>query len=356
MRRDENSVSLLNIPRLDTLLLNRVAAITPKNEYIFFTLDPKLQALTERLIKESSSPHVAVVVMNPVTGKILALADKSPTIRNLALHADFPAASLFKVITAAAAVEQASISPYTNVAFRGGTYTLNQFNYLPNKSKDRRVMSVAEALGRSCNPVFGRIALRYLSPAVIRTYAEHFGFNEAIPFELPLALSQASIPQDDYQLSRTAAGFGAVFLSPVHAAAFMSGIANKGILPKPYLVDRIVSAKGEILYKGQPESLRRLVKPETAAKLLQMMEYTTTIGTSKREFILKNRPVMGNIEVAAKTGTLSGDNPEGINNWFIAAAPMNNPEIAVAVVVVHPGGISSRASHIGRKILQAYFK
>jgi peptidoglycan glycosyltransferase len=136
----------------------------------------------------------------------------------------------------------------------------------------------------------------------------------------------------------------------------MSGIANKGILPKPYLVDRIVSPKGEVLYKAQPAALRRLVKSETASKLLQMMEYTTTIGTSRREFVSKNRPILGNIDVAAKTGTLRGDNPEGINNWFIATAPIENPEIAVAVVVVHPSGISSRASNIGRQILQDYFK
>jgi peptidoglycan glycosyltransferase len=80
-----------------------------------------------------------------------------------------------------------------------------------------------------------------------------------------------------------------------------------------------------------------------------MMTATTTIGTSRKEFL-------GKVpwEVAGKTGTLKGDNPKGLNNWFIGAAPLENPRIAVAVIVINPSQVSSKASHIGRLILERY--
>jgi cell division protein FtsI/penicillin-binding protein 2 len=68
----------------------------------------------------------------------------------------------------------------------------------------------------------------------------------------------------------------------------------------------------------------------------------------------KNRPILGEIRVAAKTGTLRGDNPSGINNWFVAAAPLEEPRIALSVIVVNPQTIDTKASHIGRLIIQKY--
>jgi len=112
--------------------------------------------------------------MNPRTGKILAMAGDSPSIPNLEFHAGFPAASLFKVVTSAAAIEQAGVTPSTMVAFRGGNYTLTEANYIPNPRLDRRSMSVAEALGRSCNPVFGQLGSQYINSTLLRRYTKLF--------------------------------------------------------------------------------------------------------------------------------------------------------------------------------------
>jgi hypothetical protein len=87
---------------------------------------------------------------------------------------------------------------------------------------------------------------------------------------------------------------------------------------------------------------------------MEMMRYTTTVGTSRREFMRGSSPTLGAIDVAGKTGTLTGDNPVGLNNWFIGAAPIQNPKIAVAVITVDPRS-SSKASHLGRLVLQKYF-
>ena len=344
------------IPSFKKTLGDRYAASTPNNNIVFYSLEPDLQEFVHKTISRAAAPHAAIVVMNPSTGAILAIAGKSKTIQNIEYHTQFPAASLFKIVTAAAAIEESNVSLDTKVAFRGGTYTLNKWNYLPNAKKDRRLMSVGEAMGRSCNPVFGHIALKHLDGSILSRYAHRFGFNQSLGFEAPLDRSSAHIPHTDkYQLSRTAAGFGDVTISPIHAAALVSGVANGGLLPRPYFVERIASADGATILRTQPEYLQRIVQPETAHSLLEMMHYTTTIGTSRKAFMRGKKPVLGDIEVAAKTGTLRGKSPEGLNNWFIATAPMNNPQVAIAVITVN-AKYSSKASYLGRSVLQKFFE
>lgn len=348
-------IALSQRPRFEKRLGDRYASITKKNNFVFYTLDPELQEYVTRLVAQAQASHVAVVAMNPSNGAILAIAGKSNSIEDIEYHAGFPAASLFKVVTAAAAVEHAGIEPHSLIPFRGGTYTLNQHNYYPDASKDRRLMSVGEAMGRSCNPVFGHIGVKYLNGQVLSRYARQFGFNRPLEFEAPLPESSAWIPQDDlYELSRTSAGFGEVRVSPIHAATFMSGIANGGVLPRPQIIDTVVSPDGTIIHKQKSETLQRIVQASTAQSLMEMMRNTTTVGTSRREFMRGSTPTLGTIDVAGKTGTLTGDNPQGLNNWFIGAAPISSPQITVAVVTVDPKR-ASKASHLGRLVFQKYF-
>ncbi len=352
----DGGVQLPTLPRFGSTFQNKVAGITNSNDYVFYTVQPQLQAFTETMVRSSNAPHVAAVVMDPKTGRILAVADKSSSIPELSLHAGFPAASLFKLVTTSAALEEGFIEPDSLIKFRGGTYTLDKWNYKPDPRRDKYAMTVMEALGKSCNPVFARIALRWLSPRTLRDYAQIFGFNEDLQSDLDLPRSTAQIPDEDYQLGRTAAGFGEVNISPIHAATLMSGIANGGLLPRPNIIDRVISPSGAVKYNGQPEYLKRILRPNTAKTLLHMMEATTTIGTSRKEFMSRNKPVLPGIDVAAKTGTLKGTNPPGLNNWFIAAAPIENPQVAVSVIVVNPGGTSSRASHVGKRLIEKYFE
>lgn len=348
-----NSVHLKELPNFETEFNGRIAGLSSKNDFIFYTLDKNLQKFAKELIRRANAPHISVVAMDPSTGKILAIAEKSKSIRHLALHAGFPAASLFKIITTAAALEADAVKPNSMVHFRGGTYTLNKWNYLPDRKKDKRVLSVADALGMSCNAVFGRIALQHLSPGILRRYSERFGFNSSLGFEASLPESSAFIPDNDYELSRTAAGFGDVRISPVHAASLIAGIANEGLMPKPYLINHILSQSGKLQYQAKPETLRRIVSKKTAETLMKMLQTTTTIGTSRHEFYLKKKPLLP-VSVAAKTGTLSGSNPKGLNQWFIAAAPIDNPKIAISVISVSPAKSNAKASRIGRQLIQKY--
>ncbi len=352
--RSNNSVKLGSVPVFETVINNRIMGLTPDNKKVALTLDPKLQLAAQNIVTRSRAPHIAIVAMDPYTGRILALADRSQSIKDLALHPGFPAASLFKVVTSAAAIDHADVDPNQMVKFRGGTYTLNRWNYAPDNRRDTRKMTLVEALGRSCNVVFARVASAFLPAKVLQDYANSFGFNREIPSDLPLPPSHANIPfYDSYEFARTAAGFGDVHITPVHAAMVMSGIANGGFLPQPSLIDSIISNSGNVLYRNNPKIVQRALKANIASELLQMMEATTTIGTSKRAFYFKHRPILGDIRVAGKTGTLNGDNPEGLNNWFIGAAPIENPLIAVAVVVVN-GHDGYSASKVGRMVIEEY--
>jgi len=346
---------LSSLPQFDSYLGDRAVGLSPKNEFVFYSISEKLQEFVSKTVRGTNAPHVAAVVMEPYSGRILAAAEKSSSVNSMLMHTEFPAASMFKIVATAVALEQRSLGPDDPINFRGGTYTLERWNYLADAKRDLRSMTLTEALGKSCNPAFARLALQHLNPSLVHRQARMFGFNSDILFDSPLSESRIVIPQDnDYEFTRTVAGFGAVTISPIHAAAIMSGIANRGLLPRPSVVDRVISYDGRTVYASRPEMLRRMVSPETSDTLLQMMESTTTIGTSRRAFNGANR--LPNISVSGKTGTLRGPNPRGINNWFIGAAPIENPELAVAVVLVDPNHISTRASEIARDIFEYHFK
>jgi peptidoglycan glycosyltransferase len=290
-------------------------------------------------------------VINPKTGAIQALAQRSSSVKNLLLHTGMPAASLIKVVTTAAALETSTMSPAQLFRFRGGTYTLNKWNYKSDR-RDNRIMSVTEALGRSCNPIFSRVALSFLSPPTLTDYVAKFGFNTNLKFDLPLPESPAVVPNGEYEFGRTAAGFGDVYISPIHAAAFVGALANHGEMQRPYLVEKVLSANGERLYEAAPQSLGQTVDPHTARTLLNMMEATTTKGTSRGEFFINSRPRLPGVRVAAKTGTLNGGNPSGMTHWFVAAAPLENPTIALAILTIDAGRAATPPARIGRMILE----
>lgn len=351
---DAGEILFNDLPHFNAVYRGKVTGISSENDYIMYSLDPDLQRYAVQLVNETQSPHIAIVAMEPQTGRILALAERSHVIDHPVLHSGFPAASLFKIVTASAALETGTIVPFSKVFFRGGTYTLDKTNFAPDEKRDRLSMTVAEALGKSCNPVFARIALKYLSPNLMRHYANSFGFNSPLQFEAPLPKSIAYVPDDDFGLSRTAAGFGDVTISPLHAVTMMAAIANGGMMPKPKLVDQVLSSSGNLKYQDRSSTgSRRALRPDTARTLLRMMEATTTVGTSRRAFMAGNKPLLP-VSVAGKTGTLRGDNPKGLNNWFIAAAPIESPKIAVSVIVVNPASVSAKASQIGRRVIESY--
>ena len=164
-----------------------------------------------------------------------------PGVTGLALKALAPAASVFKLVTAAALLEQ-GVSPGEEVCFHGGRHRLDPRLLADDPRRDRRCTTLESAFGRSTNVVFAKLAGRGLDALELRDAAARFLFNTPIPFPLALEPSTALIEEDPFQLANTAAGFGPVRLTPLHAALLAAIVANGGVFVPPVLVDQVEGA------------------------------------------------------------------------------------------------------------------
>ena len=331
----------------------------PDGRVASLTIDEDLQAQAKELLVRYSLPYGALVALKPGTGEVLTLVGGSNVSKGdngyqFALRAGMPAASLIKVVSAAAAIERGGARPKHKIHFRGGNYTLNKWNYKPDVRRDTRVISLEKALATSNNPAFGRLGVQVTGADLLSSYADSFGFNRNIPFALPLEKSEFAEIIDDYSLARAAAGFGEVTISPLHAAMLIAAVANDGIMMRPKLINSFGPENQEV-ENNPPVELFRVVSADTAADLMEMMELTVKSGTGRRQFSARRAPKLKGIRIAAKTGTLSGENPEGRYHWLIAAAPIEKPEIAIAALVVDTGNAKINGAALGRLFLEHYF-
>jgi cell division protein FtsI/penicillin-binding protein 2 len=315
------------------------------------TLDPRLQARLERSLRSWTVPWGAVVLLEPATGRVLALAAHSraePSRRDLATAALAPAASIFKVVTAAALLEE-GVPAEETVCYHGGKRRLAPRNLADDPRRDRRCLTLTSAFGHSTNVVFAKLADRGLDAARLRETAERFLFNAPIAFPRPVEVSSAEIPDDEFGLANTAAGFGKVKLSPLHGALLASVVANGGVMVPPVLIDAVEGAAAP----AQAEPWRVVDEP-VAAGLARMMRSTVTEGTARRVF-RRVAPSMRGVTVAGKTGSLADASPYRDHSWFVGYAPADRPEIAVAAVVVNERLWRVRAPSLAKEALEAYF-
>jgi peptidoglycan glycosyltransferase len=308
-----------------------------------YTLVPSLQKEAERVLSQYKVPYGAIVAMEPATGRILAMAEYSqaePLAEGLLLRATYPAASLAKVVTAAAALSTGKVTPSTVYRYEGSPYKLSERKLSPrNARREGNITTLTQALGKSNNVVFAKVGADVVGPGGLAQAFDSFFFNRPIPFDLPLAPSSATVPCERYPLACTSAGFGDVHLSPIHAALIAATVANGGLAMRPFVVDEVTDASGAPLYRAVPEELGRAVEPRIASVLADMMRSTVENGTSTRTFRRYAKNLYRRVDIAGKTGTLDGDNPEGRYEWFIGFAPAENPKIAVAGLVVNQGDI-----------------
>lgn len=334
---------------------------TLKNgDKVTFTVDPAAQAAALRLLKKRPHRFGALVAIEPATGRVLAFAEnvKDPDASNPhpALEATAPAASVFKIITAAALLEAGAVRPADRVCVHGGLRRLSPSNILGNKKLDNRCRRFGVALAHSDNSIYARLAHRHLDTESLLDTAESFGFGDPLDLPWPAAISKIELPEDDrLEFARAAAGFWHTTLSPVHAATIAAGIANDGQLMRPRLVEEIADAQGEITHSESPIALRRFVKKKTARILGGMMRQTTRSGTAHKTF--SKRWPHRDIEVAGKTGSLARRDPDYLSySWFVGFAPVENPRIAVAALVGNRARWHIKGSQLAREVLAAYFR
>ncbi len=326
---------------------------------VVYTLEHELQEEALQVFRRYRVPYGAFVAVEPGTGRVLALAEYSreePELRDFCRRATYPAASLIKIITASAALETGKVTPETRVRFEGNPYRLYPRKISPaNRWRENNVHTLAEALATSNNVVFGKIGADVVGSVRLEEALHAFGFNQEIPFEFALQPSRATVPAERYPLARTAAGFGEVYVSPVHAALLAAAVGNRGVMMRPHVVDRIEDGGGRVVYRAAPAPWRRAVPEEVARKVARMMVRTVTRGTSAKVFYRYARRLRREVGVAGKTGSLTGDDPPGKYEWFIGFAPVDDPQIAVASLVVNQELWHIKGTYVAQAVMKEFF-
>ncbi|MEK7689641.1 MAG: penicillin-binding transpeptidase domain-containing protein, partial [Bdellovibrionota bacterium] len=315
----------------------------------------------------------ALVAMDAVTGQILALSsfvgpgadseDKS-RLGNLAVRASFPAASIFKVVTATAAIDRGRMTGNSIIQFTGSNHTLYRGNVLSSKSNRwTRNMKLSDAFAKSVNTVFAKLGVFHLGPQALNEYAERFGFNQAIPADLPVDIGRVDIPDDAWGIAEVASGFTRdTTMSPVQGAMIAAAIANDGVMMEPYIVQRVRGADemgtqgGGLLYEAIPRQARVTFDPTSAREIRNLMVNTIDRGTSRRSFRGFNRGPARGVEVGGKTGSLTGYEPFGKYDWFVGYATGRGRSISIAVMTAHRKYWKVKSSYLARKFIESYYR
>lgn len=352
----------------DTLFYGRVSDIlsgkTSKGASLELTIDPQAQRAAEEALGDQRG---AVVAMDPRTGAILAMYsspsyDPSPLVSHEqgtaaktweSLNADptrplvnratggnlYPPGSVFKVITAAAAIESGDYDSSSSIP-GPAVLDLPQTDVgLPNSSPgpcgpDGRV-TLAVAMQNSCNTAFGWLGME-LGGEAVGDQASKFGFGDKL--EIPMDVAPSTFPTDlnPPQEAQSAIGQYDVRVTPLQVAMMSSAVANDGVVMRPHVVERVQGDDLSVISETKPEQLSRAMEPETATELTDMMELVVERGTGKQAAV-------PGISVAGKTGTAEHAEGAAPHAWFTGFAPADNPEVAVAVVVEDGGRAGSEA-------------
>ena len=355
--RREDMLAGLN-PRARVLSDGRLTSRLAHGNRALLTLDPALDDFVAKLLKRNEVPYAGVVAMVPGTGKLLAYVSHSsaePNGPDRVLDASAPAASVFKVITATALLNE-GISATRNTCYHGGSHALTMRELVDSPKLDRSCASLTGALGFSINAVVAKLALKHLDPRKLSKQASAYGFGERLPFDVQTESSGIDVPSDTLEFGRTAAGFWHSYLSPLHGAVVAATIANRGKMMRPELVDQVVSETGQVLYRSEPALVRKVTEPLIAEQLASMMTSTVKQGTSRRSFHdARGRALVPGVEIAGKTGTLSKESPYRGYTWWVGFAPVENPKIALAVLIVNSPNWRIKASSVAAETLRFYF-
>lgn len=354
----------LQAPRRPPVWEELRLALTGKplaGDTVTLTLDLPLQRAAARALGRRTG---AVVVLDPRTGAILALASSpaydpnhldrlwpalirdttgAPLI-NRALEGHYPPGSVFKLVTMAA-VLASDVLPLTTTYDCRGSVSIGNYVVHDAEGRGHGVVDLTRALVESCNVAFAQLGVA-LGPEPFARQVAAFGLDHPADIELPQtppALREAPALSRT-ELAQEAFGQGMLAVAPIHVAEIAAAIANGGVLMDPFLVERITAPDGTVVFQTTPRVFATPMTPDTAARLRDMMVLVVKEGTGTRAQIR-------GITVAGKTGT--AEHPRGRPHaWFVAFAPAEAPRIVVAVVVENSGWGGAVAAPIAKAVLE----
>jgi penicillin-binding protein A len=330
-----------------------------------YSLDTAIQNFAVRQLQQYRPKYGALAVMDPRSGRVLALVSyRQDSLADLGgrlcLRSAFPAASLYKTVTAAAAIEKAHFSAETMVPVTGRSHTLYRFQLKKSIAAGKEI-PLKEAYAQSINPVFARIGMHAVGRQILDNYSTRFGFNAAVPFELSTDTSRVTVPDDTtYAMAELASGFNRrTTISPLHGALIASAVAGDGAMPLPRLVDSVCRTDGKCIYRSQRAVWRTPVSAATACDLRDMMEKVVEDGTCRKTFrLLRQCAWSRSFDMGGKTGSVDVDSLGKID-WFIGFAVSKDAPargLAVAIVTVHGRFWTVHSSYLGSEIFRKFLR
>ena len=349
---------------------------------VYLTIDFKVQSVCEKYLEQAVADNKAdggtVIVMEPDTGNILAMAsypnynlntpftptnstildtwdtlsseDKTKTLyemwNNSATQSTYEPGSTFKLLTAAIGLEENLVEPDTakdfscNGAEKVAYTSINCWrNYDPH-----RLQTLRQALGNSCNPAFIQLGQR-IGGSMLYKYYEAFGlFQKTNSVFYGEANSNFWSLENVNDVELATMSFGQRFtITPIQLVTAISAIANEGVLVKPQIVKQTVDSTTGAVTITEVEEKRQVISKETAEKMMDLMEYVVEEGTGKHAKV-------SGYSIGGKSGTsepLSGNTEEGYVASFIGVAPISNPDVVILVAIYDPKG---EAGHQGGQV------
>lgn len=362
------------VDRLQQMFANR----KPQGGAIRLSINAAAQ---EAAMKALNGRTGAVVAIEPATGAILTLAsspsfdpnllsshdsaaikteyeklmsDPAQPLLNRPLAMTLPPGSVFKLVTAAAALESGN---YTAESLIPGPkeiklpltdHTLGNWNNSACGANDETTLN--NALAISCNTAFALLGMQ-LGADAIHEQAKKFGFETSFDVPLTSATSHFPVNPDEPQTAMSAIGQFDVRATALQMAMVAAAIANDGVVMQPYLVAQVLGPDLSVLENASPKAISRAMKPENAKILRDMMVNVVNSGTGS------NARIPG-VSVGGKTGTAENAPGESAHAWFVSLAPSDGAQIAVAVVLENGGGATevsgnALAAPIARAVMQA---
>ncbi|MDD9349914.1 penicillin-binding protein 2 [Mumia sp.] len=347
------------------LFVNRVVDLIgsnqPRGGSVSVTINRKAQrAAAEGLDGLPGDAKGAAVAIDPSTGAILAMtgtptynpnvlashklsavteawdrlnADEDQPMLNRSTQQTLPPGSTFKIVTAAAAMENLDLTPSSKV--KGGSalsapgFGSYQLVNQGGGNCGGKNITLTQALEVSCNVTFGDLSMK-VGQAAMQAQADAFGFGtrpiEQVASNPSQFTGDPDAELDPPQLAQSGIGQFEVSATPLQMAMATGAIANGGALMKPYLVSTVRSPDLKTIETAKPEKIRDAISGGTAAGLSQMMVDVVDNGTGSSAAI-------SGVEVGGKTGTAQSTSDRPPYAWFVSFAPADDPKVAVAVVV-----------------------
>jgi cell division protein FtsI (penicillin-binding protein 3) len=319
---------------------------------LYLTLDKNLQYLAERELadglREADARAGTVVMLEPSTGKVLAMASnpeynpnalssyKPNQWRNRAVCDSFEPGSTFKVFLMAAALNEAIVSTTQKINCENGTFRVGGKEI--HDHKKFQMLTPAEIIKYSSNIGSAKIG-KMLERKNFYRYIEDFGFGQQTGIDLPGEVAGLVRPPEKwFEVDLAAISFGqGITVTPIQLTAATAAIANGGYLMEPYIVERVVDSQGQVTMQNQPRMVRKVVAQDVAQLVTRMMEMTTEDGGTAT-----NARVPG-FRVAGKTGTAQKVDPVtgGYSSdkrvaSFVGFLPAEDPRLVILVVIDEP--------------------